>query len=136
MSLYAKKTGLSICKDISEYNTMMTSFLKCVPASATKRTSCHTTDGDEDDVNRGLYFVSFVTVTDSLYFFSSYQNDTNVLTKQADACIYTNKTIDFLLTTTVIYFSLMNQIYSSVLYAFIHSFIQSGFFSFSFQKIY
>jgi len=69
MSLYAKKTGLSICKDISEYNTIMTSFLKCVPASATKRTSCHTTDNDEDDVNRGLYFVFFVTVTD--FFFLS-----------------------------------------------------------------
>ncbi len=68
MSLYAKKTGLSICKDISEYNTMMTSFLKCVPASATKRTSCHTTDGDEDDVNRGLYFVSI----DVLIFFLSF----------------------------------------------------------------
>jgi hypothetical protein len=79
--MYVKKTGLSICKDISEYNTMMTSFLKCVPASATKRTSCHTTDGDEDDLNRGLYFLSLFGR--SIFFFSyiknNNQNDKNVL---------------------------------------------------------
>jgi len=34
-----------------------------VPASVTKRTSCHITDGD-DDVNRSLYFVSI----DVFYF--------------------------------------------------------------------
>jgi hypothetical protein len=71
MSVYVKKTGLSICKDISEYNTMMTSLLKCLPASATKRTSCHTTDGDDDenDVNRSFYFGSILAVVDVLLFF-------------------------------------------------------------------
>jgi len=90
------------CKDISEYNTRMTSFFKCVPASATNRTSCHTTDGD---VNRDLYFVSIVAIIDILFFFlfikNNNQDDANALKcnetikKQADACIYTNKNIDY-----------------------------------------
>ncbi len=62
MSVYVKKTGLLICKNISEYNTMMTSLIKCVSANVANRTSCHTTD---DDVNRDLYFVSI----DVLFFF-------------------------------------------------------------------
>jgi hypothetical protein len=53
-------------KVISEYNTMMTSFFKCMPANAIERTSCHTTDGYEWD----SHFVSIVAIINVLVFFS------------------------------------------------------------------
>jgi len=130
------------CKDISEYNTVMTSFLKCmcvcVPANATNRTSCHT-----NDVNRGFYFVSIVAVIDVLLLFFSYiknnnQKDASVLTikwrtmTQAYACIHTNETNGLLL-TGVVSVTLMKQIHLSILWLFVacyaHSFNQVLFFS-------
>ncbi len=85
-------------KDVSESNTIMTSLLKCMPASATKRTSCHTTD--DENVNRDLYCLSILL---SLSKRAECRHNKNEWwsKKQTDACRDTNKNIDFFLTNVI-----------------------------------